>query len=278
MEWYYAEGTEQKGPVSEKDIKEMFKSGRITMETLVWREGMEKWAELGSIVKQKPEPVIVPPHKPDIALSPKVKVLDTEYEQVSPQQGELFRCSECGMEFPEDEVISYDGAVICASCKPVFMQKLKEGIQVAGTLSYAGFWPRFLAKMVDWIILMVAQTVIIAPILFLMGNKGREGVEEGMGIMSIFMGLGFFIQMIIPLVYTTWFVGKYAATPGKMVCKLKIIRSDQTLVSYGRALGRSFAEWISGTIFAVGYLIAVFDDQKRTLHDRICDTLVVHKD
>ena len=85
------------------------------------------------------------------------------------------------------------------------------------------------------------------------------------------------IQFIIPAVYTTWFLGKYGATPGKMACKIKVVRSDGESVSYGRALGRHFAKWLSWMILCIGFLMAAFDDQHRTLHDRICDTRVVRK-
>ena len=83
------------------------------------------------------------------------------------------------------------------------------------------------------------------------------------------------LNFIIPAVYDSWFVGKYAATPGKMACKLKVVMADSARVSFGRAVGRHFAKYISGLILCIGFLMAGFDDQKRTLHDRICDTRVI---
>jgi uncharacterized RDD family membrane protein YckC len=41
-------------------------------------------------------------------------------------------------------------------------------------------------------------------------------------------------------------------------------------------VGRYFAQWISAIILAIGYIMAAFDDQKRALHDRICETRVIH--
>jgi len=43
MEWYYAEGKEQKGPVSEEQFAELIRSGGIQAQTLVWLEGMSAW-------------------------------------------------------------------------------------------------------------------------------------------------------------------------------------------------------------------------------------------
>ena len=83
------------------------------------------------------------------------------------------------------------------------------------------------------------------------------------------------LQYGIPAAYETWFVGKYAATPGKMACKLKVVVEDSSQVTYLRSLGRHFAKLLSGMILAIGFLMAAFDEEKRALHDRICETRVV---
>ena len=82
-------------------------------------------------------------------------------------------------------------------------------------------------------------------------------------------------QYAIPAAYDTWFVGKYGATPGKMACNLKVVVEDGERVTYMRAFGRHFAKLLSSMILAIGFIMAAFDDQKRTLHDRICETRVV---
>ena len=84
-------------------------------------------------------------------------------------------------------------------------------------------------------------------------------------------------QYAVPAIYESWCVGKFAATPGKMACKLKVVLPDGGQVSYPRAIGRHFAKYISGMILLIGYIMAAFDKQKRSLHDRICDTRVIQK-
>ncbi len=42
-------------------------------------------------------------------------------------------------------------------------------------------------------------------------------------------------------------------------------------------MGRYFANTLSGMTLGVGYVLIVFDDQKRALHDYICDTRIVYK-
>ncbi len=53
------------------------------------------------------------------------------------------------------------------------------------------------------------------------------------------------------------------------------MRADGTPLSTGRIIGRHFAEMISNMILCIGYMMAGWDDEKRALHDRICDTRVI---
>jgi uncharacterized RDD family membrane protein YckC len=34
---------------------------------------------------------------------------------------------------------------------------------------------------------------------------------------------------------------------------------------------------VSGIILLIGYIMAGFDEEKRALHDRVCDTRVIYK-
>lgn len=43
VEWYYAKGNEQHGPVSSAELKQLAVAGQVDAEDLVWREGMEDW-------------------------------------------------------------------------------------------------------------------------------------------------------------------------------------------------------------------------------------------
>lgn len=63
--WYYLVNNAQNGPVGAQEITALIQSGRITRETLVWREGMAAWqpagqTELASQFPQVPPPMIRP--------------------------------------------------------------------------------------------------------------------------------------------------------------------------------------------------------------------------
>ena len=70
------------------------------------------------------------------------------------------KCYECGNTFVQDEMFHYNNSWVCGGCKPIFLQKVKEGVNVSKSMNYAGFWIRFLAKFIDGIIIKVVQTIL----------------------------------------------------------------------------------------------------------------------
>jgi len=195
----------------------------------------------------------------------------------APSEGRTSRtaknCSECGMVYFDDELIRFGDALVCGKCKPLFVQKLKEGVTVAGEMVYAGFWIRAGAKIIDLIILWALGFVASLLGLFITGTPSSGGQ-----ISVRFIAGNVLIVMIswgIQIAYSVYFLGKYGATLGKMACGLKVVRPAGEKISYARACGRFFAEGISFFIASIGYIMAAFDEEKRSLHDRICDTRVI---
>ena len=46
-DWYYANPNAQRqGPLPAETLRELFQSGRINLDTLVWRDGMPQWRPL----------------------------------------------------------------------------------------------------------------------------------------------------------------------------------------------------------------------------------------
>ncbi len=51
MEWFYARGDMQRGPVTEEELGDLVRDGIISAETRVWREGMSDWVPLSEVHK-----------------------------------------------------------------------------------------------------------------------------------------------------------------------------------------------------------------------------------
>jgi uncharacterized RDD family membrane protein YckC len=249
MTWNYLAGSEQRGPISEADFDALVHAGTITDDTYVWREGMAEWKPYGTVKAPAAGGVGAPPPLP--------------------AAGQVI-CGECGRSFPLDQVIRHGNVYVCASCKPVFLQKVKEGVAPTMAMNYAGFGIRFGAKFLDGIIVGIP---IYSLVFAIQGFGHPQQPDPVKTVITQIIGIA------IGLTYSTFFVGKYGATPGKMAAKLLVVNADGSKVSYAKALGRYFAaEWVSGCFtLCIGYLMILWDDQKRGLHDRICGTRVIRK-
>ena len=181
------------------------------------------------------------------------------------------RCSVCGVAYPYSDLIQYGDAQICASCKPGFFQSLKEGVTLPIGFTYAGFWKRSGARFIDGIILWIVNMALFFA--FGLSFFSVKQTAEEISLRSILT----IVLYIISFGYEVFFIGKFGATPGKMACSIKVINADGSKVSYLKALGRVFAYFLSGLILGIGYIMAAFDDEKRALHDRICNTRVILK-
>ena len=239
------------------------REGKIREDTLVWREGLPNWIPFHDAELPTAAPLAqpIPPILPPAPLNPNEVV-----------------CVECRNVFPIEETIPHGNKRVCAACKPVFLQKLAEGAKIdAAELDYAGFVIRLAAKVLDVLIVYVPFFVFMFLLIGLIGmNSDPRNVSAARAVLNMILAMCMmFGGPFVHAGFQTFFLGRYGATPGKMACRLRVVLRDGNRLSYGRAAGRAFASWLSGMVFCIGYLIALFDDQKRTLHDHICDTRVV---
>ena len=181
-------------------------------------------------------------------------------------------CVECGVDIDESEALAFGEDIVCANCKNIYVQRMKEGGGSMDEVEYGGFWIRFGASLIDGILL----TIIMSIISFFVIGRTFIGLQpEDIQAIGSKLLLFYVIMLAIYLFYYTYFVGKKGATPGKSVLGLKIVRPDGSDVGYGTALGRFFAYIISAIPIYIGYIMAGFDEEKRALHDRVCNTRVI---
>jgi uncharacterized RDD family membrane protein YckC len=256
MNWHYVEQGQQMGPVSDEQLAQLVQAGKINGETLVWREGLANWSPYREV-----NPAAA---APPVTVAPAAPVISSNPDEVT--------CAECGKQFPAIETIRHGNAYVCAGCKPVFLQKLAEGARLnTGELNYARVLARFAAMFLDTLIVGVVNWSIgfVIGLIFIQAMRGSSS-----GIIMV-QAMAFVINVTIAMAYEAILIGKYGATLGKMACKIKVVTADGGRVSYGRAFGRYFAKMLSSFTCLIGYIIAIFDDQKRALHDHICNTRVV---
>ena len=268
MNWYYVQGGNSIGPVSQADFDALVQNGTIQPETLVWHEGLANWQAYSGVKAAAPGAVAT-------AAMTGGAVATEAGASPAVAGGPEVVCAECNRIFPKENTIQYGGVWVCANCKPAFLQKLREGARMPGTgaLDYAGFWIRFGAKIIDGLILGV---VFFAPVVIFMivGMSGANVNPDRALTMQLIFQFGFYV---VSLLYNSFFLGKFGATPGKMACGLKVVMPDGAPITYARGLGRTLGEFVSGLVCNIGYIIAAFDKEKRALHDHIANTRVVRK-
>lgn len=155
---------------------------------------------------------------------------------------------------------------------------------------YAGFWLRFVAYIIDNIIIQIIQSFVIIPVLGVMGIgfasasafdwddiSGAETVGMLIAFISAMSALVIVSLIIQVLYYALMESSKNKATLGKMALGLEVVDMDGKKLDFGKALIRQLGKIISGMIFLIGYIMAGFTEKKQALHDIIAGTLVVKK-
>jgi len=152
---------------------------------------------------------------------------------------------------------------------------------------YAGFWLRFIAYIIDDLIMGFAGFLISIPfiggVIFSAIGIGEnvestENTVKGIaGILGSVIGLVMLLVILGWLYYALMESSKNQATLGKMALGLKVTDLEGNPVSFARATGRYFGKIISGMILNIGYIIAGLTEKKQALHDIMAGCLVVRK-
>ncbi|HEV2423112.1 MAG TPA: RDD family protein [Candidatus Acidoferrales bacterium] len=153
----------------------------------------------------------------------------------------------------------------------------------ARPLGYAGFWLRFVAWIIDQIVLRIVLTFVTLPLLAASGLRNMifthppqspEEVIALLGAFSKFIVLGVVIEW---LYYALLESSAWQATIGKKTLGLEVTDLAGRRISFARATGRYFGKFISAIIFLIGYIMAGFTEKKQALHDMMAGCLVMRK-
>ncbi|MDR0646092.1 MAG: RDD family protein, partial [Elusimicrobiota bacterium] len=146
---------------------------------------------------------------------------------------------------------------------------------------YAGFWKRFIAYIIDSIIVTIIGWILFAVLGIIL--SAIPGDTSGNNALSLAASVGatlvgFIIGILLNIIYFALFESSSAqASPGKMVLGIKVTDINGKRLTFWRAVGRTIAKWVSNLTFSIGYLMAGFTRRRQALHDMIADCLVIDK-
>jgi uncharacterized RDD family membrane protein YckC len=206
--------------------------------------------------------------------------------------GGAMYCSKCGAKIAE-------GAAFCAVCgaptsspagePPVYATPASPFQQAPAArppVAYAGFWLRFVAFIIDVILLYFVRTIVLMPFGIGVGMHGWHGMFHGshpqdLGDLLPMVRLAIRVAMISLIIqwlyYSLTESSSWQATLGKKALGLTVTDLEGRRISFGRATGRYFARYLSTLILGIGWLMAGFTEKKQALHDMIAGTLVLRK-
>lgn len=163
------------------------------------------------------------------------------------------------------------------------------GAEQMRTVPLAGWWIRFAAYFIDWIIAFVVMCLIGVAAAVIVGAVSHTATTSGdagsgsSGLAALLL-LGVLAgALLADLIFLLWyFPGAWARsgqTLGQRWLGIMVIGSDGQLIGFGRALlryiiGMTILDFI---VFGLplGLLWAAWDARKQAWHDKIADTIVV---
>jgi uncharacterized RDD family membrane protein YckC len=131
---------------------------------------------------------------------------------------------------------------------------------MTGTTTYAGFWRRVAAWILDGLLL----SLVTLPFTFRMG--GDDAAFSAASTISTVVGWLYFALMES---------SAKQATVGKMALGIIVTDLEGGRIRFSRATGRYFAKILSALILGIGFLMVAFTERKQGLHDMVASTLVV---
>lgn len=145
------------------------------------------------------------------------------------------------------------------------------------TRTYAGFWIRALASLIDDVIVMAGSFALsflgLYFVYFIM-QPGKPFTEAFTGGFIQTVNLAAMSFVSIP--YYIGFHWRMGWTPGKRLLRIRVIRDvDSGPLSLGKSASRYFAQFLSALPFGAGYVMAALSKKKQALHDRIAGTVSV---
>jgi uncharacterized RDD family membrane protein YckC len=126
-------------------------------------------------------------------------------------------------------------------------------------------WPqRALAYLIDFLVPTVVYFIV--AVIFTAISSTLGGIVYGLGGLAL---LGYLIWLLIQQ-------GQTGQTPGKRLVGLKLVKKDTGQVpGVGLSIGRYFAHIVDSVICYIGWLFPLWDANKQTIADKICNTVVV---
>lgn len=136
--------------------------------------------------------------------------------------------------------------------------------------------PRIGGGLIDLLIVLIISSVILFFWGFFIGIKNTDLNLSAEEQAIMWKARGLLVGLVADLIYTVSMqLSSKRATLGQQAVGVCIVKVNYEKATFGDLLLRYFISIISSILLKIGFLIAVFTKDKRTLHDLIAGTMVV---
>ena len=139
--------------------------------------------------------------------------------------------------------------------------------------NYAGFWIRFVAYLIDGLVIFFLFTILLT---IFTGDPFYQYRLQPMDFGGDYWSLIFSNWILNIMYYAGLESSSKQATLGKMVLGIKVINKSGERLSPLNAIGRYLGKILSALILLIGFIMAGFDRKKQALHDKLAETYVVY--
>jgi len=178
-------------------------------------------------------------------------------------------CNQCGAQ-------NAPTVQFCSNCGTA-LGVVPAGARPVPPVHWAGFWIRFIAVIIDAILIQV----VVFPVRMMLHVSshlaGSALGVPGAGLAGFFTIVPGFTMAVSWLYESLMESSAQQATLGKLIFGLKVTDLAGNRISFARATGRHFAKILSGLILLIGFIMAGFTERKQALHDMIAGTLVRYR-
>jgi uncharacterized RDD family membrane protein YckC/type II secretory pathway pseudopilin PulG len=137
-------------------------------------------------------------------------------------------------------------------------------------IKYAGFWVRWIAGIIDGMILGVVNVLLGALIGVALANAPQTTAVQA--ISSV-------VGLLASWIYHIAMTNTYQATLGKRLVGIMVMSTKGPALTLGQIIVReTVGKLLSTLTLFVGYLMAGVTAQKQALHDKMAGTVVIYKD
>lgn len=163
------------------------------------------------------------------------------------------------------------------------MGEIKHDASTSLTTSYAGFWVRVAANILDLAIVGLFYFSAWHMMEMQMDHFDRswtkldKEIDYYLGIRPDEWHPGLFLMIFNWAYFAGLESSPFRGTLGKWILGIYVTDEKGERITFGRATGRHFSKIISALILGIGYLMAGFTERKQALHDKIAGCLVYRK-